>query len=282
MRHLFEKALCLLLCVVIAAGLLAGCVRNAPAQEEQETLPAEGTAAVTEATEPVESTAPAAETESDEATEPAASEGPTAAATEPSTEPTSAPEGFVAYLETVYLADLPIFSGPSYDDSYSGIVEEAGVYTIVEEAWDNEGNLWGRLKSGAGWINLTDSRLAAQARVPVSAGFATQRLLDSGNYDQCIHDESEYAVKIALRFYEEVTDVCVSSLQFDGEEYVVADTAGAFPKLTPEKPMVMWLSFPGDMSCYGLYFTDSSGVVCRYIISLSGRNGLVVLTEADD
>lgn len=262
MRNLFFRILCLVLTLAMMTGLLAGCGgTEAPAETQPSSVtPTENPASPTQATEPVQTESPSEATEA----------------------PTEASEeivGFQPYLETVYLADLPIFSGPSYDDGYAGIVEESGVYTIVEEAWDYEGNLWGRLKSGAGWINLTDSRIAAQAKVPVSAGYASQRLLSSGNYDQCICDESEYAVKIAFRFYEEVTDVCFSYLLFDGEAYVVADTAGAFPRLSPEKPMVMWLSFPGDMSCYGLYFTDSSGAPHRYIISISGRNGLVVLTE---
>ena len=268
MRNMFFRILCLVLALAMMTGL-TGCGRTEVPEESA--APAESTAAPTQAAEPVQTEAPAETTEpAEEATEP-----PTEAPAEASEEIV----GFRSYLETVYLADLPIFSGPSYDDVCVGIVEESGVYTIVEEAWDYEGNLWGRLKSGAGWINLTDSRIAAQAKVPVSAGYASQRLLSSGNYDQCICDESEYAVKIAFRFYEEVTDVCFSYLQFDGEAYVVADTAGAFPRLSPEKPMVMWLSFPGDMSCYGLYFTDSSGTPHRYIISISGRNGLVVLTE---
>lgn len=271
MRNLFFRILCLVLVLAMMTGLTGCGGTEAP---EESAAPTESTAAPTQATEPVQTEAPT------EATEPAEE------ATEPPTEATEAPTeaseeivGFQPYLETVYLADLPIFSGPSYDDVCVGIVEVAGVYTIVEEAWDYEGNLWGRLKSGAGWINLTDSRIAAQAKVPVSAAYASQRLLSSGNYEQCICDESEYAVKIAFRFYEEVTDVCFSYLQFDGEAYVVADTAGAFARLSPEKPMVMWLSLPGDMSCYGLYFTDSSGATHRYIISISGRNGLVVLTE---
>ena len=205
-------------------------------------------------------------------------EAPTETPTEAPTEAVTEPAGFQPYLETVYLADLPIFSGPSYDDRYVGTVEEAGVYTVVEEAWDWEGNLWGRLRSGAGWINLTDSRLAGEEKVPVSVSIATAGLL-AGSHETCVVDEGEYAVKIALRFYEDVTDICVSFLEFDGETFVVSDSACMFPELTAGKPLVLHLGFPGDLTCYGLAFRDSSGESHRYTISLSGRNGLAVLTE---
>ena len=41
-------------------------------------------------------------------------------------------------------------SGPSADYDINGTIIDNGVYTIVEE---EDG--WGKLKSGAGWINLS-------------------------------------------------------------------------------------------------------------------------------
>lgn len=49
---------------------------------------------------------------------------------------------------------IPIFELPIYDIAYLFYTAEAGAYTIVEETYDESGNLWGRLKSGAGWIQL--------------------------------------------------------------------------------------------------------------------------------
>ena len=62
------------------------------------------------------------------------------------------------YLEEIWWSEEPIYSGPGYGYSYVGTVEEAGVYTIVEEKYDGAGDLWGRLKSGVGWVNLTHIR----------------------------------------------------------------------------------------------------------------------------
>lgn len=273
MHQTYEKVICILLCAALAAGLLTGCGRSDPPAGEQETISTEETAAAAKETTPIETTAPAEETKPEETTEPVPTEEPTEAATEP--------EASIPYLESVKRPDQPIFDGPGYDYGYVGTVEEAGVYTILEEQWDYEGNLWGRLKSGLGWIDLTDSRAAEAMQIPVSAGFADDRLLKSGNYHECIADTSEYTVKIAFRAYETLTDVTFSSLQFDGEEFVVAEGLCSLPELTQDQPLVVWVSFPGDMSCYGLAFKDSDGIFHRYTVSISGRNGTIVFMEAD-
>ena len=64
-----------------------------------------------------------------------------------------------------------IYSRPSYESSY---VEDipTGKYTIVEEQYDQRGNLWGKLKSDAGWICLTginESKPTAGYLLPFSS-----------------------------------------------------------------------------------------------------------------
>ena len=99
---------------------------------------------VTEPTLPPETTPP--ETKTVETTEPEP--------TEPVTEAPAIPSEF-PYIIYVSDPNEPIYSGPGYGYSYEGTVEIATQYTIMEERYDNAGNLWGRLKSGAGWICLS-------------------------------------------------------------------------------------------------------------------------------
>lgn len=61
--------------------------------------------------------------------------------------------GFKAYTVKVTVADLNIRSGPGTNYSSKGHIEP-GVYTIVEESTGQGATLWGKLKSGAGWISL--------------------------------------------------------------------------------------------------------------------------------
>lgn len=43
-------------------------------------------------------------------------------------------------------------AGKNYD--IVGTITDRGIYTIVEEKYANDNSLWGKLKSGAGWISL--------------------------------------------------------------------------------------------------------------------------------
>jgi len=71
----------------------------------------------------------------------------------PTPEPTQQPLNAVPY--TISLGGtIPIYSGPGYDYVYVQTVGQDGVYTIVEEYINNYNEIWGRLKSGVGWVYL--------------------------------------------------------------------------------------------------------------------------------
>lgn len=78
--------------------------------------------------------------------------------TEPATEPTTQPPQTEETNPCPYTVRLPayraIYNGPGMDTGYVRAVAEKGVYTIMEESTDSVGNLWGRLKSGLGWVIL--------------------------------------------------------------------------------------------------------------------------------
>ena len=184
----------------------------------------------------------------------------------------------VPYLLKVSCADQSIFDGPGYDYVFAGTVKLAGTYTIVEEQWDEEGNLWGRLKSGAGWIDLTDVRFREEFPAPVSANFADDLLLKSGNFHHCKADTSPYAVQIAFRAYESLRDVTLYAMEFT-EDFECSDELYYLSSMEPDKPLVADLAFPGDMSTYTIAFTDESGAERHFRISISGRNGALTVWE---
>ena len=59
---------------------------------------------------------------------------------------------FYSYMVKVTADALNIRSGPGVNYNINGVIQNKGVYTIVEE--DESGN-WGKLKSGQGWISLS-------------------------------------------------------------------------------------------------------------------------------
>jgi len=67
--------------------------------------------------------------------------------------PAAAPVSTVPYSVRVTVPDLRIRTGPGTHYNPAGIIKP-GVYTIVSEATGEGAALWGKLKSGSGWISL--------------------------------------------------------------------------------------------------------------------------------
>lgn len=182
------------------------------------------------------------------------------------------------YRQKVSRPDEMIFSGPGYDEFCVGTVRKAGVYTIVEEVDDGEGHLWGRLKSGAGWIDLTHVRSEEIAAWPVSAAFAE----DCPPANACHAfwtEDGEWTSWLVFRAYEPLTDVLLIEYDMTETDYANPQTLHTLPQLTAEVPFVAGVVFYGDMTTYGLHFTDASGQQRYFAVSISGRNGMLVLDE---
>lgn len=61
---------------------------------------------------------------------------------------------FKSYTVQVTADSLNIRKGPGTNFAVNGSITNKGVYTIIEEAAGTGAKLWGKLKSGAGWISL--------------------------------------------------------------------------------------------------------------------------------
>lgn len=190
---------------------------------------------------------------------------------EESTEPP-----FQSYIQYVSDPNQPVYSGPGYDYSVVMTVNIAGSYTIVEESWDYEGNQWGKLKSGAGWIDLTDTRERNEKPQLLTAGFADNEKY--GTDDYCfIQDFSEYAVPIVFQAGKELHFVELYAVEYDYDGVPQLIHLYSHGYMEPGKPVVIVLSFPGDMTTYAINFQNSQGEEFSYSIYISGRNGELVL-----
>ena len=233
-----------------------------------------------------------------ESQEPAATEGPvdldensfpaeipSAAATEDSgigesQEPaaTVKPNGELPYLQHIDWFDQSIYDGPGYDYGFVSTVREPGIYTIVEEVVDFEGNLWGKLKSGIGWVDLTEIHSGHYKSALISANYADEYLLLHGAYHHYSSDE-EYRIPVAVHAYGKLRNVALFAFSFSDDGLCPGPELFTLPEMTAEMPLVAELAFPGDMSTYGLRFDDEAGITHVYSIYISGRNGALILTE---
>ena len=106
---------------------------------------------------PTETPTEASETPTTEVTTEATTEPTTEATTEATTEtPKENTDVFEIYMIQLSLY-TDIYKRPTFDAYTGDYVEESNIYTIVDEQWDDYGNLWGKLKSGRGWIFLQEA-----------------------------------------------------------------------------------------------------------------------------
>ena len=170
--------------------------------------------------------------------------------------------------------ETPIFSAPSYDDFFVQLVGQDGVYTIMETTTDTEGNLWGRLKSGIGWVDLT----ALAEYQPVSVFFAEASMQNDIRYSYA-GEPSEYASEIVFRAHEELGKITFSLLAWTESGLAVDQTLSTVERLSVGEMFAAKIVFYGDLTTYGISFTDSAGRLRSYAVSVSGRNGMLILTE---
>lgn len=258
--------------------ILAGCKAE---PDLPATVPTE-TNIPTETTLPAE-TLPAPTTESTtEATQESTTIETTQAPTIPEESvPSTIPEetqSRLPYLQKIERCDQSIYDGPGYDYSFVCTVREAGTYTIVEEFDDGEGNLWGKLKSGIGWVDLTQIQSKNYVSALISANFADENLIRNGSYHHYSTNQ-EYSIPITFYAYGTIQDVTLFDMEFRDEGFVPRTDLFTVAEITRDKPLVAELDFPGDMSTYGIRFLDKTGATHTYYIYMSGRNGDILLTK---
>lgn len=226
-----------------------------------------------------------------ETTEPTAIPPETEAVTEPVTVPaeTSVSEetqpaapvdksgNELPYVQSIS-AGQSIFAEPHYDSGIAMVLGENGIFTIVEEAVDNEGNLWGKLKSGIGWVDLTEIQQKLQEGILISANYADDQLLSRGNYHHYVCGR-EFSVPIAFRAGEKLRDIVLFYYEMCDEGYRAGEDFYTLAELTEQMPLVAELDFPGDMTSYGIRFVDENGKTHVFRICQSLRNGALELQE---
>ena len=221
-------------------------------------------------------TEPATEPVTEPVTEPA-TEPVTEPATEPTTVPTEPTQPEEENLQEVKAVGAYIFDEPSYD---GGVVQPmpTGTYTIVKEQRDDEGNLWGKLKSGLGWICLTDIRNFDE---PVAIGEPDPDMKKKGNYKEIVIHDSEYAFPVVIQACEKLTEVSLYSCELGDTDMEPTEWIGGVDTLAKGKLLVVWLEFPGDFSTFQLDVVDSSGNSHSYQMATSGRNGTLSVWPVD-
>ena len=195
-------------------------------------------------------------------------EAQTTAAVE-ATEPAALPTQKRLLPYTVKLTDpgMKIYEHPDFQANPGSMdtIGQTGVYTIVEEAIDSAGNLWGKLKSGVGWICLHNAQ-----NFPVSARLAEQDTVFQYHYD-C--QEKEYVTSIAMTANEDVYEFRFQKLAWNGDALQTQQELATAELFYKDCVFLGDVVFHGDMTVYGFSFVDQAGNTRYFALSLSGRDG---------
>lgn len=116
----------------------------------------------------------------------------------------------------------------------------------------------------------------------VQAHWAEDELDDISDYHEFSVSTAEPTARVLLSCEYAVKDFKVlgieaspmsSSLSFSTEELYALD------ELTPDRPLLLNMTFYGLLPYYGVSYVDDSGETISYSINMSGKDGSVILTE---
>ena len=130
------------------------------------------------------------------------------------------------YTKTNYLVEvndyLPIYEGPGYNYSVAEYFTELTKYTIVEECRlsDSKYDVWGKLKSGAGWVNLYDVRNSYSQSSSGPTYTKTNYLIQVNDYLP-IYEGPGYDYPVAEYFTELTKYTIVEECRLSDSEYDV-------------------------------------------------------------
>ena len=199
------------------------------------------------------------------AAEPEAQTTAAVEATEPAALPTQ--KRLLPYTVKLTCPGMKIYEYPDFQANLGSMdtIGQTGVYTIVEEATDDAGNLWGKLKSGAGWICLHNAQ-----NFPVSARLAEPDTVFQYHYD-C--QEKEYVTSIAMTANEDVYEFRFQKLAWNGDALQTQQELATAELFYKDCVFLGDVVFHGDMTVYGFSFVDQAGNTRYFALSLSGRDG---------
>jgi len=162
-------------------------------------------------------------------------------------------------------ASVAIYRGNGVHYGYVKSVGEDGVYTIVEEAYDEYDNLWGKLKSGAGWVLLEAAEAAyTYNEVPYTISLKADEVICERPNSGYIRDVGEDGVyTIVEEAYDEAGNLCGKlksgagwvMIRRNTQEYVYSEyqiTLGAWVPIynTPDEMNATCVGIVGEDGVY--------------------------------
>ncbi|MGN0688231.1 MAG: hypothetical protein ACI4KA_09005 [Oscillospiraceae bacterium] len=189
----------------------------------------------------------------------------------------------------IIAATLAGITGCSFDSDKSDLSEPTSQNSEDTASLPTKTNEAGATSSAADTSKQSNTSDIQESSAPavtasVSLQYAEDILSDSTEYDEFVADESEPQTKIAFTTDTEISDfkllaLTCDDISDDGEITFSVQECFRQDKLVPERPLVIGLTFIGDIPNYGFSYIDSDGTSRRFTIAMSGMDGSLIMQE---
>lgn len=126
------------------------------------------------------------------------------------------------------------------------------------------------------------------SEAPMQVYWAELWLHGITDYEKFVADDGEYSTDVLFTAKRTVTDfelmrLTIREIYEDGTASYASEPIYSLERLTPERPLVVHMIFPGDTPAYGISYVDESGdgMTHRLMIEISGEDGTLSLQETD-
>lgn len=119
---------------------------------------------------------------------------------------------------------------------------------------------------------------------PVSIHWAEEELKNFKQHDEFTADTSEGQVELLFSTKRDVKDFKVLKLEMqdvdeDGVVSYKTEEIHEQDVFKSDRPLVVKMTFFGDLPTYGISFVDDAGVTRKFAIGMSGRDGSLLLYD---
>lgn len=124
----------------------------------------------------------------------------------------------------------------------------------------------------------------AKSDEPVSVEWAKDALPGYTDYYEYEADTTEHQVQLLISTEQQLKDFTFLGLYASGTDEnhnIIFDIDARYVMvaLTPEKPLLVKMTFFGDLPSYGFSYEDETGQTRYFSISLSGYDGSIIVNE---
>ena len=136
--------------------------------------------------------------------------------------------------------------------------------------------------------SFADYAVERGPEAPVQVHWAEPWLQGITDYEEFVADDGEYATDVLFTAKRTVTDfelmrLTIREIYEDGAVSYASEPIYSLDRLTPERPLVVRMTFPGDAPTYGISYMDESGdgMTHHLAVKVSGEDGTLSLQKID-